>query len=110
MEKQVCEMLRNDIIEPSVSSFNSNPLLVNKNDNSKRFVIDFRNLNKTTTTDSYSLPNVKKCWINVMVANFLLNLIWQVVIGGSPSRKQTGQRQHSAYLGVSIISRECPLG
>ena len=72
------------LYEPSVSSFNSNPLLVNKKDNSKRFVIDFRNLNKTTTTDSYSLPNVKKCWINVMVANFLLNLIWQVGYWGIP--------------------------
>ena len=30
VEKQVCEMLQNKIIEPSVSPFNSNPLLVNK--------------------------------------------------------------------------------
>ena len=53
-------MLQNKIIEPSVSPFNSNPLLVNEKDNSKRFVIDFRNLNKTTTTDSYPLSNVEE--------------------------------------------------
>ena len=53
-------MLKNEIIKPACSTFNSNPLLVSKKDNFKRFVIDFRSLNKTTLTDNYILPNVQE--------------------------------------------------
>ena len=58
VNQQVIEMLNNGIIRPSKSPYNSNPLLVTKQDNSKRFVIDFRNLNKNTIQDSYPLPDV----------------------------------------------------
>ena len=55
---QVDEMLKNDIIGPSKSPYNSNPLLVDKKDNTKRFAIDFRTLNKSTIQDAYPLPDV----------------------------------------------------
>ena len=58
VEQQVQEMLDNDIIEESVSPYNSNIILVDKKDGSKRFVIDYRSLNKTTMKDAYPLPNV----------------------------------------------------
>ena len=58
VNQQVIEMLNNGIIRPSKSPYNSNPLLVTKQDNTKRFVIDFRNLNKNTIQDSYPLPDV----------------------------------------------------
>ena len=58
VDRQVDEMVKNDIIRQSKSSYNSNPLLVDKKDKTKRFVIDFRNLNETTVPDSYPLPNV----------------------------------------------------
>ena len=58
VENQVNEMLRNGIIQESCSPYNSNILLVDKKDGSKRFCIDFRLLNKNTIKDSYPLPNI----------------------------------------------------
>jgi hypothetical protein len=58
IDKQIEEMLQNNIIRHSKSAFNSNPILVDKKDSTKRFVIDFRNLNDNTVPDSYPLPNV----------------------------------------------------
>ena len=60
IDKQIDEMLQNDIISPSCSSYNSNPLLIEKKDNTFRFVIDYRNLNKSTIPDSYPLPDVNE--------------------------------------------------
>ena len=59
VENQIQEMLRNDIIQPSNSPYNSNILLVNKDDGTKRFVLDFKNLNKNTKPDTYPLPRVE---------------------------------------------------
>ena len=56
---QVTEMLKNDIIRPSVSPWNSPLLLVQKKDNSMRFVCDFRGLNNVTKKDTYPLPHVR---------------------------------------------------
>ena len=54
IDKQIDEMLQNDIISPSCSSYNSNPLLIEKKDNTFRFVIDYQ----STIPDSYPLPDV----------------------------------------------------
>ena len=60
VDTQVTEMIEHDIIEPSSSPFNSNPLLVSKEDNSKRFVVDFRLVNRNTVQDTYPLPTVEE--------------------------------------------------
>ena len=60
VDTQITEMIEHDIIEPSSSPFNSNPLLVSKEDNSKRFVIDFRLVNRNTVQDTYPLPTVEE--------------------------------------------------
>ena len=58
--EQVQEMLDRNIIRNSSSAYNSNPLLVNKKDGTKRFVVDFRSLNKITYPNKYPLPNVNE--------------------------------------------------
>ena len=59
VNQQVEEMLQNGICQVSSSPYNSNIILVDKkSDKTKRFVIDFRELNKGTVRDSYPLPNV----------------------------------------------------
>ena len=58
VDTQVQEMLENGIIRESVSSYNSNPLLVDKKGGEKRFVVDFRSLNKITVRDNYPIPHV----------------------------------------------------
>ena len=58
VDKQITEMLQNDIIRPSSSPWNSPLLLVKKKDNTTRFVCDFRGLNDVTKKDKYPLPNI----------------------------------------------------
>ena len=53
VKEQVEERLKNNIIQESTSPYNSKILLVKKDDDSKRFVLDFKNLNKNTKQDSY---------------------------------------------------------
>ena len=63
IQKQVNKMLRDNIIEPSVSSYNSPILLVlKKADSNKskqwRLVVDFRMLNKRVLADKFPLPRI----------------------------------------------------
>ena len=59
ISKIVDEMLQNGICRPSNSPWSSRVLLVTKRDGSKRFVVDYRQLNEATRIDSYPMPNAK---------------------------------------------------
>lgn len=60
--RQVDDLIANDIIEPSVSSYNSPLLLVPKksatNEKKWRLVVDFRQLNKKLLADKFPLPRI----------------------------------------------------
>lgn len=62
ISNQVENMLKNEIIRPSVSPYNSPLLLVPKkssNDDKKwRLVVDFRQLNKKIVADKFHLPRI----------------------------------------------------
>jgi len=63
IDRQVNEMLKNDIIKTSMSPYNSPLWIVPKKADSKgnkrwRLVIDFRALNEKTLGDAYPLPNI----------------------------------------------------
>ena len=74
VNQQVIEMTQHGIIEPSRSPFNSNPLLVSKSDQTKRFVIDFRLLNKNTMQDTYPLPAVDELIEHTLGCTFFTQL------------------------------------
>ena len=61
--EQVIELLKNKIIKPSQSPYNTSVLTVPKKLDSHfqkkwRMVLDFRKLNEKTIGDSYPLPNI----------------------------------------------------
>ena len=63
LDKQLKEMLDNEIIEPSCSNYSSPVFLVAKTPDSAgnrryRLVVDFRQLNDRTVKDIYPLPNI----------------------------------------------------
>ena len=62
IERQIQKMLDEDIIEPSVSSYNSPILVVRKksedSDKKWRVVVDYRQLNKKIMPDKLPLPRI----------------------------------------------------
>ena len=58
-DKQISEMLQNNIIRPSSSLWNAPVILVKKKDGSIRFVCDFRGLSEVTKKETYPLPHIR---------------------------------------------------
>ena len=54
-------MVKQNIIEPSVSGLTSNVVLVRKKDNTLRFCVDYRRLNEVNQNDAYPLPRIDAC-------------------------------------------------
>ena len=59
--EEVPKMLQKGVIEPSISPWSSNIVLVTKKDGSTRFCVDYRKLNAVTKKDSYPLPDIRQC-------------------------------------------------
>lgn len=58
VQREVDEMLRKNVIEPSSSPWPSLIVLVKKKDGSLRFCVDYRHLNKITKKGVYPLPRI----------------------------------------------------
>jgi len=68
------EMLKNQIIRPSSSPYNSPIVMVTKKDGSLRFCVDFRRLNKATKTSKYPLTNPISCFEKLNKAYYFTSL------------------------------------
>ena len=55
-QKLLHNMLQNDIIQPSSSPWASPVVLVQKQDGSQRFCVDYKKLNNVTKKDAYPIP------------------------------------------------------
>ena len=85
MDIEVSEMLKADIIEPSISEYASSPVVVRKPDVSVRYCIDFRRLNAKTVVDAEPIPNQEVILNKMGDDNFisridLMKWFWQVPI------------------------------
>ena len=61
IDQHVDDMLANDIIEPAMSPWASNVVIIRKKDGTFRFCVDYRRLNDITRKDSYPLPRIDDC-------------------------------------------------
>ena len=62
VKEEVRNMLDTGVIEPSNSPYASPYLLVKKKDNTNRFVIDFRELDRITVFGTEPLPNIEQIY------------------------------------------------
>lgn len=68
-DKLVNEMLEQGIIEPSNSVWHSPVVLIKKKDNSYRFAVDYRQLNKITRPIAHPLPRLESIFDAIGSAN-----------------------------------------
>ena len=59
MQEEVNQMLKLGIIEESISPWNSPAIIIPKKDGSRRFVIDYRNVNTVIQDDRWPLPRIE---------------------------------------------------
>ena len=61
-ERQIQDLLKQGLIEPSTSHWRSPIVMVRKKDNSYRFAVDYRKLNEVTKKMSFPLPRLQDVW------------------------------------------------
>ena len=90
VEETIDEMLRAKIIERSRSPWGFPIVLVKKKDNSLRFCIDYRELNKVTKRNSFPLPVISHILATLGKAKYFSTLdlksgYWQVELVFDPN-------------------------
>ena len=92
VKKQVDEMLRDDIIQPSKSPWAS-PVVLVKKDVTLRFCVDYRHLNKITKKDVYPLPRIATLLIDSTMRGTLIRSISRPATGKSRLTRETETRR-----------------
>ena len=92
LNKAVEDMLRDDVIEHSLSSWNSPLILVKKKDGTLRPCVDFRRLNKVTIPCRFPIPHLQDAIHSLHGAKYFSTLdaksaFWQVPLTQSAAEK-----------------------
>ena len=107
---QVADMIKNGIIEESASPYNRNIILVDKDDGTKRFVVDYRELNKDTIPDTYPLPIVDEMLEQSFGWRFFSQLDLASGYWAIPITEADRCKTAFSIPEENFGSAECPLG
>ena len=85
IEQEITKMLEQDVIEPSISPWNSPICLVSKKSGDWRFCWDLRALKSATKLDTYSLPRIDETLDKLAGAKYFSTLdmargYWQLSV------------------------------
>lgn len=105
IERQVTEMLKSGVIQPSSSHFSSSVLLVKEKDGSFRFCVDFWHLNAITSKIKYPVPVIEVLLDELTHASWFSCL--DLTAGYHQIRLQPGEEFNTAFQthAVSTSSR-----
>ena len=83
VKEETKKMLDMGIVEPSTSPYLSPVILVKKSDQTVRFCIDFRNLNKITVYDAEPIPNPEEIFSKLATSKYFTKIdlskgYWQI--------------------------------
>ena len=102
IERQVAELLKAGLIVPSVSSFASPVLLVQKKDGTWRFCIDYRKLNDMTVKNRFPMPLVDEILDELAGTQYFSSLdmtagYHQIRMGEEDEHKTAFKTHHGHY-------------
>ena len=109
--RQLEEMQRNGVIQPSKSPWASPVVLVKKRDGSHRFCVDYRGLNAVTTPDSFPLPHIDESTIystSSLNRSTSQQMLWLVDSGKFACTHQLRRRRRLWSHRVCSSSGSCP--
>ncbi len=107
VEQEVEKMLKNDIISPSSGPWASPIVLVSKKDNTVRFCVDYRKLNRATKLDAYPLARIDDCIDALQGAKYFCTLdlasgYWQIKVAES-DREKTAFTSHLGLFKFNVM-------
>ena len=74
VKEETKKMLDMGIVEPSTSPYLSPVVLVKKSDQTVRFCIDFRNLNKIIVYDAEPIPNPEEIFSKLATSKYFTKI------------------------------------
>ena len=102
VEKELADILKAGILEPSTSEWAAPIVLVKKKDGTLRFCMDYRKLNSVSRVDPYPMPRIDELLDKLGKAKYLTTLYlargyWQVPMS-------TQSKENSFYYTTGALS------